>query len=136
MAAKVFVDTNILMDLLCHRDHMMEAATIIDMGKRGEVELFCTALTIANCIYNCRKTLGKEIVHQIMKSLCTFIRVSPIGQNESDKAFLIENPDFEDALQNFSAESIHADVIITRNPKHFRYSSIPVMSGAEYLEQL
>lgn len=136
MVAKVFLDTNILMDFLCHRDHMLEAATILDMGKRGELELYCSALTIANCIYNCRKTLGKENVHQVMKMLCSFVRISPIGQVETDKAFVIENPDFEDALQNFSAESICADVIITRNPKHFHFASIPVMSGEDYLGKL
>lgn len=135
MVAKVFLDTNILMDLLCHREHMLEAATIIDMGKKGELELYCTALTITNCIYNCRKVLGKDIVHKVVKSLCTFISISPIGQNETDKAFVIDNPDFEDALQYFSAESIGADVIITRNPKDFSYSAIPVMSGREFLNQ-
>lgn len=136
MATKVFLDTNILMDVLCHREHMLEAATIIDMGKRGEVELYCTALTIANCIYNCRKILGKETILQIMKNLCSFIQVSPIRQEECDKAFSFDHPDFEDALQNYSAESIKADVIITRNPKHFQFAAIPVMNGIEFLEQL
>lgn len=136
MATKVFLDTNILIDAICHREHMLEAATIIDMGRRGEIELYCTALTIANCIYICRKSLGKEIVQQIMKTLCSFIRISPIGQKECDEAFSFECPDFEDALQNYSAASVGADVIITRNPKHFSYADIPIMSGLEYLEQL
>lgn len=135
MATKVFLDTNILMDVLCHREHMLEAATVIDLGIRGKIELYCTALTIANCIYNCRKTLGKDTTHQIMKNLCSFIRISPIGQEECNKAFSLDNPDFEDALQNYSAESIKADVIITRNPKDFQYASIPVLNGAEFLEQ-
>lgn len=136
MATKIFLDTNILVDVICHREHMLEAATIIDMGKRGNVELYCTALTVANCIYICRKTLGKELVHKIMKTLCSFIHISPIGQKECDDAFAVESPDFEDALQNYSAASIKADVIITRNPKHFTYSEIPVMNAAEFLNQL
>lgn len=130
---KVFLDTNIIMYFLCQREHMAEAATILDMGKKGEIVLFCSALTIANCVYNCRKVLGKEITATILKRLSTFIGISSVGQDECVKAFDMDVPDFEDAMQYFSAHNISADLIITRNPKHFAFSTIPIMDGAEFL---
>ena len=68
-----------------------------------------------------------------MKKLCSFIKVAPSTQNETEQAFQTPNPDFEDALQYFSAVSVGADVIITRNEKHFMYSSIPVMDALAFL---
>ncbi|MDD6101151.1 MAG: PIN domain-containing protein [bacterium] len=130
----VFLDTNILMDLLCHREACDEAATVINKGLCGECSLYCTSLTIANCIYNCRKTIGKEKTAVLLKKLCQFIKIAPSGQIEVDKSFISAVPDFEDALQYFSALSVEADVILTRNEKHFSFSDIPVMNCREYLK--
>ena len=81
---KVFLDTNIIIDLLCHREHCAEAATVVNMGIEGKVLLYCSSLTIANCIYSCRKTLGKEKTTQLLKLLCDFIKIAPCGQTEVD----------------------------------------------------
>ena len=37
---KVFLDTNIIIDLLCHREHCAEAATVVNMGIEGKVLLY------------------------------------------------------------------------------------------------
>ncbi|MCQ2974098.1 MAG: hypothetical protein MJ211_04735 [Bacteroidales bacterium] len=68
-----------------------------------------------------------------MLKLCSFIEISPLTKKETDLAFKTKNPDFEDALQYFSAMSVDCDYIITRDPKHFKYSTKPVMSGEEFL---
>ena len=130
---KVFLDTNIIIDLLCHREHCAEAATVVNMGIEGKVLLYCSSLTIANCIYSCRKTLGKEKTTQLLKLLCDIIKIAPCGQTEVDSSFLHDCEDFEDTLQYYSAKSVGADTIITRNGKHFSFSSIPVMDCGEYL---
>ena len=130
---KVFLDTNIIIDLLCHREHCAEAATVVNMGIEGKVLLYCSSLTIANCIYSCRKTLGKEKTTQLLKLLCDIIKIAPCGQTEVDSSFLHDCEDFEDTLQYYSAMSVGADTIITRNGKHFSFSSIPVMDCGEYL---
>lgn len=130
----IFVDTNILIDLLCHREHSAEAATVINMGVEGIISLYCSSLTIANCIYNCRKTLGKERTAELLKLLCEFIKIAPCGQNEVDSAFNQVSKDFEDLLQYYSAVAVDADVILTRNERHFEFSTIPVMNCAVFLD--
>ena len=45
-------------------------------------------------------------------------------------------PDFEDAVQYRCAVQISADRIITRNPRHFANSNIPVVTPAEFLVAL
>jgi predicted nucleic acid-binding protein len=39
---------------------------------------------------------------------------------------------FEDALQYYSAKSVKADYIITRNTKDFTYSDIKVLTPREF----
>ena len=51
MKAKLFLDTNIIIDYIAHRAHFLSAATLMDMGYRGEVELYITNLTVAITLY-------------------------------------------------------------------------------------
>lgn len=130
----IYIDTNILIDLLCHREHCAEAATVVNMGVEGKISLYCSSLTIANCIYNCRKTLGKERTAELLKLLCEFIKIAPCGQTEVDSAFEQACKDFEDSLQYYSAIAVEADVILTRNERHFEFSTIPVMNCGVFLD--
>ena len=68
-------------------------------------------------------------MRETLHSLCSFIHIAPITENEMAKAFETDNPDLEDAIQYYSAVSINADYIITRDPKHFKFSAIPVVNG-------
>lgn len=130
---KAFLDTNIILDIICQREAFAEASTILELGIRGELALFCTSLTIANCIYCSRKQLGMDKAKALLKELCRFIQIAPSGQEQIDQAFSSMNPDFEDALQYFSAQAVQAEVILTRNEKHFVHSTIPVMNCLTFL---
>ena len=133
MKNKLFLDTNIVINYIGKRAHFLSAATLMDMGYAGEVDLFITNLTIANTLYILRKEVGLEAAKDCLKRLCEFVKVAPSTQHETEQAFKTPNPDFEDALQYFSAVSVGADVIITRNEKHFKFSNIPVMDAESYL---
>ena len=133
MKQKIFLDTNIVIDFLARREEFQPAANILQLGIESKVELYVTGLTIANITYILRSQLGKEKVKEALHTLCTFIHIAPITEVEISKALETENPDVEDAIQYYSAEAIGADFIITRDPKHFKYSNIPVMKGREYI---
>ena len=49
----------------------------------------------------------------------------------SDKSF----SDFEDGLQYYTALAHESDIIITRNLKDFKNSSLPVITSNAYLSQ-
>jgi predicted nucleic acid-binding protein len=133
MVSKVYIDTNILVDVICQRENFIAAATLLEMAKRGEIQVFVNNITIANTIYICRKSVGKEKILLMLKSLMRFVKIAPCGQTEAMMAFKTDCPDFEDALQYYSAVSIKADVIITRDAKHFTFSQVPTMTALEYL---
>lgn len=132
MIQKLFLDTNIIIDFLANREEYEPAANILQLGIEGEVELYITGLTVANISYILRTTIGKDRLKDSLQKLCRFIHIAPITEQEINMAYTTENPDLEDAIQYFAATSVNADIIITRDPKHFKYANIPVMSGREY----
>lgn len=133
---KIFLDTNIIIDVIGNRQPFsLPAANVLNLACTGEAELYATALTFANALYVLRKHLGTTDATQRLKQLSEIVRIAPATQLEVERAFHSENPDFEDALQYFAAVAIEADAIITRNPKHFKYATIPVMNAEQYLER-
>ena len=70
MKTKIFLDTNIVIDVIGNRQPFCEpAANILDMAYNGKVELYATALTFANALYVLRKSLGTEEATRYLKQL-------------------------------------------------------------------
>ena len=85
MKQKIFLDTNIVIDFLAHREEFQPAANILQLGIESKVELYVTGLTIANITYILRSQLGKEKVKEALHTLCTFIHIAPITEVEISK---------------------------------------------------
>lgn len=131
---KLFLDTNILLDFLANREpHSLPASNILRYGKLGYIQLYASTLSFATLLYLLRKEVGKQAALSMLKELNTVVRAVSTSQLQLSRAFEIEAPDFEDILQFVSAEDAELDYILTRNPKHFKMSSIPVLNCDEYL---
>lgn len=84
--------------------------------------------------YILRKQLGKEKAKQVLAGIRTISEVCMSGEKEIDLSLVSSFKDFEDAFQYYNALNNSAKVIITRNPKNFKQSAIPVMSAEEYIK--
>lgn len=132
----VFIDTNIIIDVLDQREKFFEASSnILSLGAENKIELYATALTMANCIYILRKPLGYDGAVACINTLKEYIHISPLTQSEFDKAFSESSPDVEDLLQYYSANAADCDVVITRNGKHFPSTGLPILTPTEFLER-
>ena len=132
---KIFLDTNILLDLVLDRAGAPDARKIVDIGKDNSwVKLCVSYLSMANIAYVLRKRPTEEI-KDCLTRLYKLVDILPM--NDMQLMTAIRNcdcPDFEDALQIMCAEEKGCDVIITSNISHFRpYTDIPVFSPAEFL---
>lgn len=131
---KVFLDTNVVVDLLDKREPFCEdAVRLFTLAYKKKVELFISALTYSTAAYLLRKH-GKEEVRLLLGNLRRLSEVAKIGESEVDDALSSAFEDFEDALQYYSAVSKKVDVIVTRNQKDFANSKIPVLSPNEFLQ--
>lgn len=134
----VFIDTNILIDLLADRPPFSKfAIEIFDLAEKKEVRLFTSSHSYATTHYLLKKYIGENELRQLLSSLLDFIELIPIDTSIIKKSLLSRHKDFEDAIQIFAAASIiQMDFIVTRNLKDFKDSEILALPPDEMLRFL
>jgi predicted nucleic acid-binding protein len=134
---RLFIDTNIVLDLLAKRPDYASAAKLFTLADQGKLELSVSSLTFANTHYILVKHEGKEKTLKILRDLELVVTILDLSGKIvrlalNDKDFT----DFEDGLQYYSALENGMEVIITRNQKDFKYSKLPVMNADQFLKTL
>jgi predicted nucleic acid-binding protein len=133
---KILIDTDVILDFFLDRNPFSEDATVLlNLCRDGKIQGFVTPVMISNIYYILRKVAKHDKVLKSIKILLKTIYVLEINNSIILRALNSEFKDFEDALQNFSAEN-HEDisVIITRNTKDFKTSKLSVMTPGTYLK--
>ena len=130
----LFLDTNIVVDLLAKREPFYStSAPIFAMGDRGMVQLFICSLSFSTIFYLLRKQVGKEKAMLILRSYRKLVSVLPVNDDIVDKALQSSFTDFEDAIQYYSAIDSGIETIITRNVKDYKDAEATVMTPEEFL---
>ena len=131
---KVFLDTNILLDVLLDRKPFCEPSSKMwRLAECGRIEAVISAISFSNVFYIVRKYAGKDAAQRTVEVMNVNFSVFPLTQDIIGRAIAAKLPDFEDSIQFFSAVACEADYIITRNAKDFPQDSIPVLSPAAFL---
>lgn len=133
---KALIDTDVILDFFFDRKPFSDfAAQVLALCESGEVKGFVTSVIISNVYYLLRQTATHEKVIEKIIQLITITEVLITDKDVILKALNSNFKDFEDALQNYSAEiNGQIDVIITRNTKDFKNSSLGVMSPENYIK--
>lgn len=132
---KVFIDTNIFLDLLCRRERFLaDSLKVFDLAVDGELELLISDLSIANIKYITRKDFTIDKFYEMLSAFRPVFTIVPVGENAVDEALALKACDFEDALQYFSAVHSHADYLLTRNIKDYGFASMKVMTPADFIQ--
>lgn len=132
----LFIDTDVIIDFLIDRKpYSDEAAIIFTLIDRKKLKGYVSSLTFSNLYYVLRKLESHNKVISKLDSLSEMVNILKVDEHIIKEALSSSFPDFEDTIQYFSAlDSKKADVIITRNTKDFKNSSIPVMTPGDYLK--
>lgn len=126
---KVFIDTDVIIDFLADRKPFSESAAILfNRIEKNEIEGFTSSQSISNLYYILRKFDSHRKVVQTLRDLISLIGILPVDQAIIEQALQSGFADFEDGIQNFCAETGQVDVIVTRNIKDYKKSSMAVMS--------
>lgn len=131
---KVFIDTNVIIDLLLKREGYETAARILSLGKEAKYSLYVSVLTMANIAYILRKVLRGKQLYDALRKLSSIITVLSITDKDYEAALQLEATDFEDALQYFCACAYGCEIIVTRNEKDFTFSNLMVVSPDNFIE--
>jgi Predicted nucleic acid-binding protein, contains PIN domain len=129
----LFLDTNIVMDLLEKREpYCNDAVRLFTMAYNRQVSLVVSPMTYTTASYLLRKH-GSEGVRNLLSNFRRLSQVATTNERTVDDSLASQFTDFEDAMQYYTALKAKADIIITRNGKDFANSKIPVMTAAEFL---
>ena len=135
---KVLIDSDVILDFFFDRKPFSEdASKLLILCENGQISGFVTAIMLSNIHYLLRKTAKNEKVVEKLKMLLKIIDVIITDRKSIEDALNSEFRDFEDALQNFSAQNTNEiKVIVTRNTKDYKTSKLSIMNPETYLKAI
>ena len=137
MKKRLFIDTNIILDLLGEREPYYEyIAKIATLAEKEVLTMVVSPISFATVNYFISKFESLEIAREKLRKFRILSEVFSLSPQTLDKALNSTIKDFEDALQYFSATESSCDYIITRNRKDFKESQLPVMTAEEFLKSI
>ena len=133
---RLFIDTNIVIDLLSKReDFYREAQELFTLADEKTISLYISALTFANTHYILTRQLNADSARKILTKFKTLVEILSLEDKVLELALVSDFRDFEDAIQYHIALDNKIDIIITRNKKDFKKSTLPVLTAREYLNR-
>ncbi|MCF8347306.1 MAG: PIN domain-containing protein [Bacteroidales bacterium] len=137
MKDRIFLDTNVVLDLLGEREpYYNSAAKIATLADKGEIDLIVSALTYSTVYYLLSRVEDKKLVKEKLRKFKVIAETSDLTDKIVDKGLSSNFSDFEDSLQYYCAIKMDCKILITRNSKDFKESEIPVLTPDEYLNSL
>ena len=131
---KIYLDTNIFIDILLDRDLSKISFNILGKALE-ESELFMSTLSIHISYYICKIKINSEVDTKV-KELVNVLNLVPLNENIVNQSLYSFVTDFEDTLQYYSALSTDCDYILTRDKRDFDNIKKEIPSKIEIIDSL
>lgn len=140
MAYKVFLDTNIVLDIF-HRDRPFyeEAVQLFYYLDENKFTAFYSESVLTTIAYVLRKKMTASEINKAIINLNKKINFLPCYSSLPDKSLLKDPPDFEDGLLYEIALHHQMDYFITSNIKDFKTiqnTLLPVINAKTFNKTL
>ena len=131
---KVFIDTNLVLDVLAQREPFFdESKRVWELIEKGEVTGYLSATSLTDIFYILKKHLGQNGAYASLSKLMLVFRAVSVSEADVRKALRLGLSDFEDALQLVYSRKLNIDYLVTRNTKDYPPSADEVIAPAEFL---
>ncbi|MDR9399658.1 PIN domain-containing protein [Salibacter sp.] len=131
---RLFLDTNVILDLLGERDPYYDSiAKLATLADKELITLVASPISFATVNYFITKFESAKIAQEKLRKFKIICELCNLDEQIIEKGLNSSFKDFEDALQYFSAVDSDCDIIISRNAKDFKKALLPVMTAGEYL---
>ncbi len=137
MKHRLFLDTNVMLDLLGERmpfyESIAKLATLVDKGK---LDFTVSALSYATVHYFLTKFESHEPSVEKLRKFKVISSIATVDEVVIEKGLTSNFDDFEDALQYYCALKSSCHVLLTRNGEDFKAATLPVLTPTEYLKSI
>jgi len=137
MKKRVFLDTNIMLDLLGEREPFYQSiAQIATLADQKILQLIASPISFATVNYFLSKYEGVSGAKEKLRKFKVLCEISKLDETIVEKGLNSNFDDFEDSLQYFCAVDSGSEIILTRNAKDYKNSLLPVMSAEEFIKSI
>lgn len=134
---RIFLDTNVLLDVLLKREPFFLAAQEIwSETIKGALEAGISVLSIHNIFFILNKLGNKKKAYQAIEEISHSFCLVEVSEAITQQAIAMKWPDFEDAVQYLCAREFGAEVFITRDRKGFKESSLPILTSHQFCSSI
>jgi predicted nucleic acid-binding protein len=134
---KVFIDTDIALDLLAEREpHYPFSAALFSLADKGELTICLSSLSFSNLNYLLTRQYSSSEARRILNTFKVLVKVLAVDEKIIGLALNSGFRDLEDAIQYYTAIENGIDILLTRNIKDYKGSSIAVLSAEAYLKRI
>jgi len=131
---RVLFDTNVVLDVLLARAPFVNAASeLFGMVEHAQIAGLLCATTITTVDYLLMQAMPRPDAHQALRKLLELFELAPVNRAVLEEALKSKITDFEDAVLDQAGRLAGAEVIVTRNQKDFRHSSLKILGPDEFL---
>lgn len=135
MTERIFVDSDIILDLLGNREPFyIHAAELFSLADKGEITLCVSSLSFSNLNYLLSKQYSADQAKKKLLKFKTLVTVLSVTDKIVELSLSSDFKDFEDGLQYFTATENGIKRLLTRNLKDFRTAEIMVMTAEQFLK--
>jgi predicted nucleic acid-binding protein len=132
---KVFVDTDIVLDLLSYREPFYtHSAYLFSEADKGKTKICVSSLSFSNLNYILSRQYSADQARKKLLKFKTLVTVLAVTDKEVELALSSDFKDFEDGLQYFTAIENNIKTLLTRNLKDYKSAEIPVMTAEQFLK--
>ena len=132
---KVFVDTDIVLDLLSNREPFYShSAHLFSEADKGKIRIHVSSLTFSNLNYILSRQYSVDNARTKLLKFKTLVTVLSVTDKVVELALSSDFKDFEDGLQYFTAIENNLKTLLTRNLKDYKTAEITVMTAEQFLK--
>lgn len=131
----IFLDTNVIIDVLANREPFAEAASkLLNYGDKGKLSIYISALSYSNIYYILRKSCSHKEMMSLLRDLNAVSKTMDVTSAIIAQAIDSGMKDFEDAIQlNTALSNAKIQAIVTRDTSGFNSKEISVLTPEEAL---
>jgi len=129
---KIFIDTNIFLDLILKREFYNEALQILNVVSENIYSGVILDITLLNIDYVAKKQV--KDIRDFLQLVNDIFEIVGADNLLISKALKIKNIDLEDNLQYLLAKENNCKIIVS-NDKNFYKNDIEVLSSVEFVNK-
>lgn len=131
---KIFVDTDIALDLLSERSpHYTYAAQLFTLADKERLLIYVSSLSFSNLNYLLSRQYSHKEARRILNKFKVLVNVLSVDEKIIDLSLSSEFKDFEDAIQYYTAIENNISTLITRNLKDYKHANMAIMTAEDFL---